>query len=296
MKENGMNLEADLRSETSSLPEFVYSIGPCYRTDEVNIRPGGSSNNVTYASKMSHVAAYTSKISPSQPAPGHNFAQTCTREKLLSQELDNFSGYLPPSFTALLTICSAEAEKGKKLPVPEEIDISLNSRVKRNISEITVEENITLSAEAPSNGRRILEKEICGEKKKKSSDPFLNSVANGGGAKKYRGVTQKPPGKWGALIRDPLRRKPVWLGTFSTAEEAAIAFDREAIRLRGPNAVTNFVYAQPEPPVVAECRLLGESSRAVIASSGVCNGQGSQASFSNLSLILFYHKLFCFLL
>ncbi|KAI3942963.1 hypothetical protein MKW98_005475 [Papaver atlanticum] len=283
-KENGVNLETDLRSETSSLPEFVYSDEPCYRTDEVEIRPGGSSNSVTFASKMPQVAAYTSNISPSQPALNQNFGQTtCTKEKLLSQDLHNFSGYLPPSFTALLTICSAEAEKGQKLPAPEDNYISPKSRVKRNMAEITIEENTTLSADAPSNGNRILEKEICGEKKKKSSDPFLNSVANGGGAKKYRGVRQKDISKhkWGAAIKDTLRSKMVWLGTFSTAEEAAIAFDREAIRLRGPNAVTNFVYAQPEPPVVAECRLPGESSGAVFASSGVCNGQGSQESLAD---------------
>ncbi|XP_026385641.1 uncharacterized protein LOC113281187 isoform X2 [Papaver somniferum] len=229
-------------------------------------------------SQGSQVAAYISMISPSQPALNHIFGQTtCTQEELLSQ---GFSGYLPPSFTALQTICSAEAEKGQKLPVPEEIDISLKSRVKRNITEITIEENITLSANAP-NGNRILEKEICGEKKKKSSDPFLNSVANGGGAKKYRGVKQQQQGKWGAVIKD--RCKSLWLGIFNSAEEAAIAYDREAIRIRGPNAVTNFFYAQPEPepPVVAEFRLPQESSRAVFAISGDCNGQGSQESLAD---------------
>ncbi|XP_031101257.1 AP2-like ethylene-responsive transcription factor PLT1 [Ipomoea triloba] len=77
------------------------------------------------------------------------------------------------------------------------------------------------------------------------------------GASMYRGVTRHHQhGRWQARIGRVAGNKDLYLGTFSTEEEAAEAYDIAAIKFRGLNAVTNFDMSRYDVKAILESNTL----------------------------------------
>ncbi|XP_076928905.1 dehydration-responsive element-binding protein 2A-like [Bidens hawaiensis] len=116
--------------------------------------------------------------------------------------------------------CSRKRKSRSRKDAPKKVAEALAKWIERNQADET-----KLKKKAPAKGS----KKGCMKGKGGPDNSGFN----------FRGVRQRTWGKWVAEIREPNRGNRLWLGTFGSAVEAALAYDQAARVMYGPPARLN---------------------------------------------------------